>query len=108
LDLKFSAPRVRYDLDRDVVTFSGEAGGRLVRCAVGLEAFEDHFGADGVGQDARLKIFRANRSTFENMARTKYLTWPVEDPGSVLVTSDDVDRLRQEMPSGSYRQRKRV
>jgi hypothetical protein len=100
LDLTFSAPRVRYDIDRDIVTFSGEAGGRLVRCAVSGEALEDHFGADGVDQDGRLKIFRANRSTFERMARTKYLTWPVEDVGGVLIKTDDVDKLREEKPSG--------
>ncbi|MGH6900722.1 MAG: DUF1488 domain-containing protein, partial [Geminicoccaceae bacterium] len=108
LDLKFSAPHARYDSDRDIVTFSGEAGGGLVHCAVSRDALEDHFGADGVDQHGRLKIFRANRSTFEKMARTKYLTWPVEDAGSVLIKTDDVDKLRQKMPSGSHRHDKRV
>ena len=101
LDLKFSAPHIRYDLDRDIVTFSGNAGGDLVQCAVSGEALEDHFDADGVNQDASLKIFRANRSTFEKMARMKYLTWPVEDVGSVLIKTDDVDKLRQGIPAGA-------
>jgi hypothetical protein len=100
LTLEFSAPRVRQDLERDIVTFAGEAGGRLVRCAISGQALDDHFGADGGDQDGRLKVFRAHRSTLEKMARTKYLTWPVEDPGSVLIGSDDVDKLRREMPSG--------
>ena len=90
LDLTFSAPRARYDSDRDAVTFSGDAGGQRVLCAVSREALEDHFGADGADQDGRLEIFRKNRSTFENMARTKYLTWPVEEIGSVLIKTDDV------------------
>jgi hypothetical protein len=100
LSLEFSAPRVRHDLDRDIVSSSGEAVGRLVRCAISLEAVEDHFGADATNQDRRLKIFRAHRSTIEKMARTKYLTWPVEDAGSVLLGTDDVDTLQQKMPSG--------
>jgi hypothetical protein len=108
LDLEFSAPHVRYALDRDIITFSGRAGERLVHCAVSGEALEDHFGADGVDRDGRLKIFRAHRSTFERMARTKYMTWPVEDVGSVLIRTDDVDRLRQEELSGSYERGKRL
>jgi hypothetical protein len=108
LDLESSAPRARYDSDRDVIIFSGEAGGRLVHCAVSGEALEDHFGADGVDRDGRLKIFRAHRSTFEEMARTKYMTWPVQDVGSVLIKTDDVDKLRQEDPPGSYKRDKRL
>jgi hypothetical protein len=73
-----------------------------------LEALEDHFGADDVDQDGRLRIFRANRPAFETMARTKYLSWPVEEPGSVLVRTQDVDKLRQEMPPGSCRHDKRA
>jgi hypothetical protein len=108
LDLKFSAPHVRYDLNRDIVAFSGEAGGGPVHCAISGEALEDHFGADGVDQDGRLKIFRANRSMFEKMARTKYLSWPVEDIGSVLIRTDDVPDLHREMPPGSYKHDKLV
>ena len=108
LDLEFSAPRIRYDFDRDVVSFSGEAGGNLVHCAISREALEDHFGADGGDRDGILEIFRANRSTLEKMTRAKYLTWPVEGPGSVLVKTDDVGGLRQQMPSGLHRHDKRV
>ncbi len=108
LDLKFGAPRVRDDLERDIVTFSGEAGGRLVRCAVSREALEDHFATEDLDADGRLRIVRAHRSTFEQMARTKYMTWPVEAPGSVLVETGDVDKLRKEMPSGSKRPNGRV
>jgi hypothetical protein len=95
LDLVFHAPAARCDLDRDVVTFDGKGGGETVRCAVSREALEDHFGADGLDGDGRLRIFRENRTAFEQFARAKYLTWPVEQPGAVLIRSEDIERLRQ-------------
>lgn len=101
MDLAFSAPRARHEPDREIVTFSGRSRDGLVRCAVSQDALEDHFGADGADREGRLKIFRANRSTFEKMARTKYLTWPVEDAASVLIKTEDVDRLHQGTPFGS-------
>jgi hypothetical protein len=93
LDLKFSASSSRYDSDRDIVEFSGEAGSQTVRCAISREALSDHFGADGMGKDGRLKVFRDKRSVIEGMARTKYLAWPVENVGSVLIKTDDVKKL---------------
>jgi hypothetical protein len=101
LVLEFSAPLPRYDLDRDIITFSGEAGGERVLCAVSGEALEDHFDADAVDHRGKLRIFRTHRSEFERMARTKYLSWPVEDVGSVLITTEDVGKLRQTKPSRS-------
>lgn len=94
LDLVFSASHSRYDFDRDIVEFSGEAGGERVRCAISHEALSDHFEAEGMRQEEGLKAFRANRAAIEKMARAKYLTSPVEDAGSVLLKSEDVERLR--------------
>ncbi len=94
LALRFAAPAARYDFGRDVVTFLGESGGATVRCAISREAIEDHFGADGLDPEGRLRRFRENRETIERLLANKYLTWPVEDVGSVLIKSDDVDRLR--------------
>ena len=96
LDLTFSAPRARYDFDRDIVAYSGVAGGRLVRCEISLEALEDHFGAEDMDRDSYSKVFRSNRSRFEEMARKKYLTWPVEEVGSVLIKTGDVKKLRRQ------------
>ena len=95
LDLVFSAPRARYDFDRDIVTFAGNSAGSMVRCAVTLEALKDHFGLQGQSQDGCLKAFRESRSAIEQIARTKYLTRPVEDVGSVIIKSDEVETLRQ-------------
>ena len=93
LDLRFSAPPARYDFDRDVVTFYGESGDARVRCSVSREALDDHFGADGLGKDGRVMKFRQNRETFETMLRIKYLTWPVEEHGAVLIKTGDVEKL---------------
>ena len=93
LDLRFSAPPARYDFDRDVVTFYGESGDARVRCSVSREALDDHFGADGLGKDGRVMKFRQNRETFETMLRIKYLAWPVEEPGAVLIKTGDVEKL---------------
>jgi hypothetical protein len=72
-----------------------------VHRAISREALADYFGADGADQDGR-RVFRSNRSTFEKMARTKCSSWPVEDPGSVLVKTDEVAMLGQQLPSGSH------
>jgi hypothetical protein len=96
LDLAFSNPPARYDFGRDTVTFAGDALGSTVNCAIGREALDDHFGADGLGQDGRVEQFLKNRSKIELMARTKYLSWPVEEPGTVLIKTMDVPKLLKE------------
>jgi hypothetical protein len=95
--LEFAAPVARYDSDRDVVTFVGTAGGVSVRCAVSRAALDDHFGADGLGKDGRLEKFRENRETIERLLQVKYLSWPVEETGAVLLKTDDVPKLREEI-----------
>jgi len=98
IDLTFSSPPPHYDFRRDVVTFVGEALGNPVTGAISREALADHFGANDVGQDGRVQKFLENRSTIERMARTKYLTWPVEQPGTVLIKTTDVPKLQKELP----------
>ncbi|HTQ12284.1 MAG TPA: GSU2403 family nucleotidyltransferase fold protein [Rhizomicrobium sp.] len=95
LDLTFAQPPIRYDFSREIVYFDGnESVGGRVRCAVSREALEDHFGADGMDQHGRIERFRQNRSAIESMLRAKYLSWPVDEPGSVLLKTEDVPRLR--------------
>ena len=69
------------------MTFLGEAAGAVIRCAISREALEDHL-ASG------LRTFRDHRAAIERMAQIKYLTWPVEEAGSVLIKTEDVARLR--------------
>jgi hypothetical protein len=97
LDLTFNNPPARYDFSRDIVTFEGNALGSTVACAVSREALDDHFGADGLGQDGRVEQFLKNRSKIELMARTKYLSWPVEEPGAALIRTVDVPKLLKEI-----------
>jgi hypothetical protein len=97
LDLQFETPAVGYDSDRDVAFCFGKAGVEGIRCAVGRAALEDHFGAGGLDRAGRLRIFREHRPMFERLARIKYLTWPIEEPGSVLIRTEDVDALRRSL-----------
>ncbi len=97
LDLGFNNPPARYDPIRDIVTFVGDALGAPVVCSISREALEDHFGADGLGEEGRVASFLKNRSKIERMARTKYLSWPVEEPGAVLVKTMDIGKLMTEI-----------
>jgi len=94
VDLKFTAPRVRYDFDRDVLTFFGEELGERRRCAVSWEVLDDHFGADAPGQESMVRAFKENRSAIERLLRTKYLFAPVEKGNETLLVTDDIPRLR--------------
>jgi hypothetical protein len=89
LDLNFNNPPARYDFSRDVVLFTGTSLGGPVECAVSRETLDDHFGADGLPQEGRVECFLKNRSKIEHIARTKYLSWPIEEPNVVLIKSAD-------------------
>ncbi len=93
LNLQFSAPPARYDFDRGVVTFYGESVDSRVRCSISREALDDHFNAGGLGKDGYVLIFRQSREIFERMLRIKYLSWPIEEPGAVLIKTNDVEKL---------------
>jgi hypothetical protein len=95
INLTFNNPPPRYDSGRDVVTFAGEALGNSVECAVSRETLEDYFGADDLDRDGRVEAFLKNRSKIERLVRTKYLSWPVEETGTVLLKTMDVERLLQ-------------
>lgn len=92
MDLRFAAQAVRYDPMRYVVTFSGKALGSAVECAISWEALGDHFGA-GSGRTASLETFHQNRAKIERLARTKYLTSPVDEPETVFLGTDDINTL---------------
>ena len=93
MDLAFNNPPARYDSRRDVVVFEGTALGETIECAVSREAIEDHFRAGG-SNDTRLEAYLANRSRIERLLRTKYLTWPVEESGNVLLRTMEVEGLQ--------------
>jgi hypothetical protein len=96
LALEFAAPPARYDFERDVVAFLGTAGGAPVRCAVSREALEDHFDANGLDKEGRLRKFREHRTTIERLLQVKYLRQPVEEIGAVLLKTSDAAKLGKE------------
>jgi hypothetical protein len=96
IDLTFSNSRSRYDFERDVVAFAGEALGQSVRCAISREALDDNFGATtGLTREQRLDKFRKNSSTIERLAREKYLFRPIEELETVLIRTMDVRELQR-------------
>ena len=81
----------RYDPDRDVILFPGRTAEGEIICAVSGEALEDHFGARGTSQRARLAAFRANRGEIEATARHKLESGRREPGGSVIIRSGDCE-----------------
>ncbi|VIO79215.1 GSU2403 family nucleotidyltransferase fold protein [Bradyrhizobium ivorense] len=104
IDLSFDNPPARYDFSRDIVTFVGKALGSSVNCAISREAMDDHFGSDGLGQEGRLEAFLKNRSRIEAIARAKYLSAPVEEPGSLLIRTSDVGHFSQHVLANKPRE----
>ena len=99
----FENSPARYDFRRDVVTFVGQALSSPVNCAISREAMDDHFGTDNLGQQGRLEAFLKNRSRIEAIARVKYLSAPIGEPGSVLIKTSDVEPFSREFPAGPSR-----
>jgi hypothetical protein len=95
INLTFTKSAPRYDSRREVVAFAGEALGHTVDCAVSREALEDYFDANDLDRTGRLEVFQKKRSKIEELLRTKYLTWPVDDLGAILLSSSDVETLQQ-------------
>lgn len=95
LDLAFEAPAAAYDSDRDVAVFFGKAAAESVRCEVSGEAFDDYVSAQSLDREARLRLFREHRLAFERLARAKYLTQPIEEPGRILIRTEDIDKLKR-------------
>jgi hypothetical protein len=100
-DLQFFDAPPRYDFSRDVVLFDGEAGRERVICAISREALDDHFGADGLGKQQRLELFRHNRKDIQETARIIYLNKPVPADGSVLITTADMSETGRHGQPGS-------
>ncbi|WP_309143726.1 DUF1488 domain-containing protein [Bradyrhizobium sp. CCGUVB4N] len=105
IELSFDNSPARYDLSRDIVTFAGKALGSRVNCVISREALDDHFGSDGLGKEGRLEAFlNNNRPRIEAIARAKYLSAPIEEPGAVLVKTSDVERFSQDVPANKPRE----
>ena len=96
VDLTFNNPRLVNDFDRDIVTFVGESLGSAVHCAISHEAIMDHFDNGSSGNDGTIETVRENRSVIETLARAKFLHWPVEEPESVLIRTEEISKLKRD------------
>lgn len=100
IDLTFSDQPPTYDFDRAAVVFHGQAFGHSVTCRISREALDDNFEPHHSNDEDRLEKFRENRTRIEAMARTKYLSWPIEEPNSVLIKTMEFEKLAKTL-SGS-------
>lgn len=95
LDLSFDDVEPKYDATRDVVIFSGKAFGQTVLVSVSGEVLEDYFGSKKASARDRVKSFLKNRSKIERFAIRKYNEGLVEEVGSILLTTFDIENLKQ-------------
>ncbi len=93
LDLQFESPAAGYDRDRDMVVFFAKTGTDSVRCSVNRAVLVAQSGDDSLDRAGCLRTFREHRPTFERIARAKYLTWPIEETGSVRIDTQDVSSI---------------
>jgi len=92
-DLTFSDQPPVYEFDRDAVLFHGQSLDHPVPCRITREVLDDNFEPHHSDNEGRLRKFRDNRQIIEAMARTKYLSWPIEEPNSVLIKTSDFEAL---------------
>jgi hypothetical protein len=99
LTLSFDRTAPRYDFDRDIFVFPASDAGGPIKCAITLEALEDHFDVADMPLKERIRRFHENRklrALIERMVEVKYLARTVDTPGEVMIKSGDVETLRAE------------
>jgi transcriptional regulator with XRE-family HTH domain len=88
--LTFPTPKQKYNFERAVVVFWGYTDGHQeIRCAISLEALQDHFDNNSHDDNA-LHIFNKHQKAIEHEARRKYLANQFEPDGSILIKSNDL------------------
>lgn len=85
MPLSFPA-REAWDGSRLVVSFPADLDGSPVRCAISLEALQDHFGADSAGP---MEAFRTHRGAVETTAERLINRRRFEQDGSILIRTQD-------------------
>lgn len=73
--------------DRMIVSFQADVSGRLVRCAISMEALEDHWGATLA---TAIESFRLHRTAIEAKAQQLLLKARFEGDGSILIRTRDM------------------
>jgi hypothetical protein len=94
LDQRFEDSAPRDDFEREAVMLWANAGKQRIRCIVSRAVLEDHYGADGLGREGRIKKLRDNRPEIEALIREKYLHGPAEESGTIILKTLEIERLR--------------
>ncbi|MGZ3339810.1 MAG: GSU2403 family nucleotidyltransferase fold protein [Reyranella sp.] len=94
LDLRFEDSAPRDDFEREAVMLWASAGKQRIRCIVSRTVLEDHYGAEGLGKEGRIKKLQDNRQEIEALIREKYLHDPVEESGTIVLKTLEIERLR--------------
>ena len=75
-----------WDGNREVISFPADMNKQRIRCAVSLEALEDHFGGDNLPP---LDIFRTKRNIIEGIVERLINQQRFEQDGTILIGSQD-------------------
>src|SRR5258707_6142801 len=86
-DLTFPAPKESFVFERDIVFFYAQDGEACVRCAISMEALDNHFPGDGKD---KLEVFRANRQAIEEEVRREYIAGHTQVATAILIHSVDL------------------
>jgi hypothetical protein len=95
IDLTFDNEQPNYPFFDNFVTFAGKSFGDRVQCEIHHEALADYFGATSITQAVNIEAFLKNRSAIEQLARTKYLSFPIEEPGRISIKTMDIPKLKK-------------
>jgi hypothetical protein len=90
LDVRFQAPALHHDFDRDIVWFEGTALGDTPRFAISQEALNDHFNNDARSGEDLTRAVNENRSAIYVLLKRKFRTEPGRE---TILTTDDVNRF---------------
>lgn len=95
LALKLDRAAAREDRERDGLLLWATAAEQRVRCLVTRKALEDNYGGD----------LQGHRPEVEALLQDKFLHDPVEEPGTVVLETADVPRLRRRAKASPRRAR---
>jgi hypothetical protein len=80
-------PNAQYDHRRMIVIFWGKDGTKAIRCAISMEALEDHYKSKNKDP---LKMFIEHHFAIEHEAVRKYLNNQFESDDYILIKTEDL------------------
>ncbi|HEY2889323.1 MAG TPA: DUF1488 family protein [Dongiaceae bacterium] len=90
MPLELEPVRVVYDDERDIVTFMGMDGARMVRCSVTRDALRALSRRRAESAKEMLEAYRTHASSIHRIAVRKYEQRQLDHDGSVFVLQRDV------------------